>query len=300
MPDLNEWRLAYSDVTLDFGLLSTEFPFSVQVEITDADAILQDLGHPTSDGAVFGKDSLGGFDITFTLTTVPDFPIPDNPWRTALDLFSSFKTKWRADSIRRIPGVYATLTNLDRDRLVYGRPRKIAPKLARVRKGTIEYVAVFNTNDPNFYGATEKVALITPVPPPAGGFTTPLVPPFNTAVGSAELAPTDNVGDLETWPVIAFHGPGAAFSVELLDGGTSLWTISIPDNVKFDEVLTVDTRPWSRSATINGKPANGKVRGTQLEKCQIPVGEFDFRFKVRDESGTAFADIKWRDAFASL
>lgn len=301
MSDLNDWRLAYPGTVLDFGLLSTDYPFSVQMEMGEADVVLQDIPHPTSDGALFGKDSYGGFDITFNLTTIPDFPLPAKPWVTALDLFSSFKSRWRADSIRRIPGEYATLTNLDRNRMVYGRPRKIAPKTSRLRQGLIEYVALFQTNDPNFYSGTEKAALITPVPPASGGFTVPLTPPFNTAVGSAELAPTENEGDLETWPIINFHGPGANYSLELLDGPTSLWSITVPDQIKFDQVLTIDTRPWRRSATLSGgRPANGRLRGTQIEKCMIPVGAFDFRFKVRDESGTAFADVKWRDAYASL
>lgn len=300
MSDLNDWRLTYPGASLDFGTLSTEYPFSVQVEIGEADLINQDQRHPTSDGMVFGKDSLGGFDLTFNLTTIPEFPLPPKPWVGALDLFSAFKTKWRADPVRLNPGVYAELANLDRGRMVYGRPRKIAPKSTRLRKGLLEYVAVFTTNDPNFYSTTEKAALITPVPPPSGGFTVPLTAPFSTAVGSAELAPTINAGDTDAWPIVSFHGPGKAFSIELLNNTETVWELSVPTQLKFDEVLTVDTRPWSRSATINGRPANGRVRGSQIEKCFIPVGAFTFRFKVSDPSGTAFADAKWRDAFASL
>lgn len=301
MSDLNDWKLEYADVELDFGTMAdTDFPFSVQVEVGETDIVTQDSVHPTSDGTIFGKDALGGFDLIFTLTTLPEWPLVAKPWVNALDLFSAFKAAWRADDIRRIPGAYAMLTNLDRERMVFGRPRKIAPKLARTRKGLIEYVATFTTNGPDFYGMTEKAAIITPVPPVVGGFTPPLIPPFSTAVGSAEIAPTENEGDLRAWPVIQVHGPGSAFSLELLDGPTVLWKISIPGQIKFDQIVTIDTRPWSRSATVNGRPANGWLRGTQLEKCMIPVGEFDLRFKVTDASGTAFAVTKWRDGFASL
>jgi hypothetical protein len=286
-------------VELNFGNLSTTHPFKVQVEIGAIDIDTQDTRHPTSDGVVMGIDSFGGFDLTFGLTTIPE--PGEKPYMAALDKLSAFRAAWRADSIRRVPGQYAVLSNLERERQVYGRPRQVAPKLARVRKGTAEYVAAFTSTDPNFYDTTEKVFLITPVPPAGGGFTAPLSPPFSTVAGAAELSPlVTNVGDLPTWPVVTFHGPGATPSIELLQGATVLWNLRVEGQIKYDEVLTVDTRPWRRSATINGKPANGRLRGTQMEKCQIPVGSYNLRYKVKDKSGTSFVDVKWRDAFASL
>lgn len=300
MSDLNEWRLTYPGTTLDFGTLATDYPLAVQVDIGDVTIKTQDQSHPTSDGEIFGKDKFGGFTLTFDGRIIPEWPTTAKPWNSALDLFSSFKSKWRADTVRRVAGSYATLQNLDRGRMVYGRPRKISLKADRARRGLLDFVATFDTNDPNFYDATEKVALITPVPPPGGGFTTPLTPPFSTAVGSGELAAMLNEGDLQTWPVVEFHGPGSGMSFELLDGSTVLWKIIITGALAYDEVLKVDTRPWARSATINGKPANGRLRGSQIEVCTLPVGDFDARFKVTDASGTAFADIRWHDAYASL
>lgn len=300
MSDLNEWRLAYPGTSFDFGTLAFNYPLKTQVDIGSVDTTVQDQRHPSSDGMIMGRDSFGGFDMTFTITTIPEFPLPVKPWEDALDLFGAMQAAWRADAIRRTPGQYASLTNLDRNRRVYGRPRKIAAKTTDLRQGLMGVVASFQTNDPNFYDETEKLAIITPVPPAGGGFTTPLTPPFSTAGSADEIAPTVNDGNLETWPIIKFHGPGRAHSLSLLDGSDVLWTIKVPDEIKYDEVLTVDTRPWSRSATINGKPANGRIRGTRLEECTIPVGTFDFQYKVTDASGTAFADIRWRDAYASL
>lgn len=299
MSDLNNWRLEYPGTTLDFGNLSTGYPFKVQVDIGPPSLDTQDARHPTSDGLVMGIDSLGGFDLTFNLTTVPE----DNPkpYMPALDTLSGFTAKWRADVLRRTPGVYATLANLERQRMVYGRPRQIAPKLARVRRGDLPYVAVFATNDPNFYSTVEKVYLITPTPPAGGGFSLPLRPPFATVAAGSELSPLiTNAGDLPTWPVISFHGPGDGTSIELLSGSTVLWNLRVKDPIKYDEVLTVDTRPWARSATINGKPANGRLRGSQMEKCIIPVGNYRLRYKVKDRSGRSFVDVKWHDAYASL
>lgn len=300
MSDLNNWRLEYPGVAFDFGNLSTTHPFKVQVDVGAPGLTTQDATHPTSDGRIMGIDSFDGFDLTFALTTLPDGTA--KPYMSAMDKISSFTAKWRADSIRSEPGAYASLANLERQRMVWGRPRQVAPKYARIRQGLGEYIATFTTNDPNFYDTTEKIYLITPIPPAGGGFTVPLSPPFSTVAGSAELSPLiANDGELATWPIITFHGPGNKPSIEFMQGANVLWNLRIDDQIKYDETLVVDTRPWSRSATINGKPANGLLRGTQMEKCQIPVGNnFRLRYKVKDKTGNSFVDVKWRDAFASL
>lgn len=310
--DLNEWRLEYDDVSFDFGLLSSDYPFSAQVELGDVDSVIEATKHPTSDGMVMGKDTLGGFDLTFNLTTVPGFPVPESPWQDALDLFSAFRAKWRADSVRLTPGAYATLTNLSRNRLVYGRPRKVTPKTDRLRKGQLGYISTFETNGPDWYSATERLALITPAGAAGGGFTNPIRSPISTDVGTVETQEgINNNGDIPTWTQIEFHGPGKNYTLELLQDATPLWKMSVPGALNYDEVIVVDTRPWKRGAILgnddgagslyNLRPANGLIRGSQLETCKIPVGSnFTYRFRVTDRTGTAFADIRWRDAFASM
>lgn len=300
MSNLNEWQLQYPGTNFTFGTLASTFPMAAQVEVGDVDIDVQDQKHPSSDGLIMGYDSYGGFDLLFTLTTIPSYPPPAEPWDAALDLISTFKSKWRADSIRRVPGAYATLLNTDRNRLVYGRPRTFKPNIARVRKGVAGYTALFQTNDPNFYSGTEKVATITPVPASSGGIKSPVKTPVITVGSTQEVSAAVNAGDLPAWPTVQFRGPAQTSSLELLSGSTVLWSLSIPDAIQYDEVLTVDTRPWSRSATINGRPANGRVRGTQLEKCLIPVGTYQWRYRVTDRTGTAYAVMKWRDAYASL
>lgn len=300
MADLNEWRLQYGAVDFTFGTLASTYPFSAQVDITDAEGTYQDRNHPTSDGVVMGKDVLGGFDLNFALTTIPAYPPVVKPWDAPLNLFSAFKSKWRADDIRLIPGAYATLMNVDRNKLVYGRPRKMGQDLKKARRGVIGYQAQFATNDPNFYSGTEKTAIITPNPGSSGGLVGPLVSPLTVVGSTLDVSAAVNAGDLPTWPIVEFQGPFDSASLELLSGATVVWSLSIPTQLKFDEKITIDTRPWSRSATLNGKPANGRVRGTQLEKCKLPVGSYQWRYKVVDRTGTAFARMKWRDAYASL
>lgn len=300
MADLNEWQLVYPGKSFTFGTLASDYPMAAQVDIGEPSVDTQDTRHPTADGEVFGRDSLGGFELTFNLTTIPEFPLPAKPWTDALDLQSAFKAAWRADAIRRSPGQYATLLNVDRNRLVYGRPRKVASSLVRVRKGVSGLVATFKSSNPDFFSGTEKVALMTAAAPSGTGFTTPLTPPFSGAVGQSVVSPTNNDGDIPAWPVIDFRGPGSNYSLECFSGSTVVWKLVVSDRLTSGQSLIIDTRPWRRGATLNGAPANGRVTGTQIEFCKIPVGDFNLRFRVKDSTGQAFADVKWRDAFASL
>lgn len=301
MTDLNDWMLDTGTHELTFGTLASEFPFVGQVDQTETSATNQDAGHPNSDGMVMGIDRLGGFSLIFTLVTVPVHPVPSKPWDPALDTYGEFLAAWRADQLRRMPGVYATLTNLDRGREVYGRPRKPSQSNLRLRKGEIRYVAQFDTIDPNWYANEDKLAIITPVPPPGGGFTFPLTPPFSLAGSGDDLAPMVNDGNVDTWPVIEIRGPGTAIGLDMLDGGGNIrWSLKVAGGLTYDETMVVDTRPWRRGATINGQPAGGRLRGTALDRCVIPPGSFNARYRVKDKSGVSFADIRWRDAFVSM
>lgn len=461
MPDLNEWILDVpTKVPFGFGSIGTsDYPLGVQVDIGDVDSDLQDQAHPTSDGVVMGKDTLAGFELTYTIKILPDMEATVKA-DVALDLFSAFRAAWRADPIRRTPGAYATVTNVLRDRLVYGRPRKCAPKMDRLRRGLVEYVATFDTNSPNWYSATEHSTNLPIVPPLTGYITSPVQTPVTTA---SESAPTIdsvvNAGDVDAWGILKINGPisGAAVSLiepdlnlfpnpsftdldpdtgifattscslaritslfrttpasmevtatgaalvafatgethmavegkraytsfvycrgqvartfrmaldwydvdhnfisrswgaaaatgtgawgtQLTSTATSpanavwlsthveqtatngnsasgekhyfddfsvkpvspktLWKITLPTALKVGQVLTIDTRPWARSAILGtSTPANGRLRGSQIEDCSIPPGPWRLRLDGIDPSGVASVLFKWRDAFASM
>ena len=301
MPDLNDWVLTVGADELAFGFSETsDYPFKSQVSISEIARDVQDSPHPTADALLMGRDMLRGFTLQFESQILREHPVTTKPWMSALDLYGAFAAAWRADAIRLTPGAYATLANLERTRLVYGRPRGIAPKTEQLRKGYVNFQFDFDTISPDFYDTTEKVATITPVPASAGKLGSPLTTPITTTTGTEDVAVTLNEGNLAAWPVVEFHGPATASSVELLAGVDRLWQIRVPDRIRFDEVVTVDTRPWRRSATINGDPANGMLRGNRLVDCKIPVGEFDIRYKVKDATGTAHTVIRWRDTYASL
>lgn len=280
MTDLNDWRLLYSGIpTFDFGPNSTDYPFSTQVDIGEVDIVEQDTRHQSSDALLMGRDTLGGFELTFTLTTIPEYPTPAKPWDSALDKYGTFVQKWRANQIRTQPGVYATLRNLDRARLVYGRPRKISlADTSRLRKGILRYVATFQTVHPDFYSTTEDTA--------------------NLVSGAG--ASFNNSGDTDSWPKITLRGPFTDGSVHLTQDAITLWQIDVPGPVAAGQTLTLDTAPWARSALLNGAPANGMLRGDPLSKVKIPVGVGSIFWSRTDATNTSSGDVKWRDAYSSL
>lgn len=302
MTDLNDWVIAFDDQEYAFGREFTDYPFKTQVSIGPVDRDNQDAPHPIADGLVMGKDFLRGFTMQFDFQILRAFPSPEKPWQSALDLYNEFAAIWRGGSTRLTPGSYATLTNLDRSRMVYGRPRAIAPKFDTVRSGFMEFQADFQTNSPDFYDAAERVAFFSFDAPTGGALISPLESPLATIGGESDVQDTVSQGNLPAWPVVEFHGPCKAGSgIDLLNpSGKVVWTLKVGVALAYDEEMVIDTRPWSRSATINGRPANGKVRGTAMNLCTIPVGDFNMRYKVNDESGTAFCVVHWHDTYASL
>lgn len=301
MVDINHWRMQHPSIgaPLDFGLASLDYPLETQVDIGDIDSDYQDASHPNVDGEVFGIDRLRGFPITFNCRILDD-GLGATKWDQPLDLYSAFASKWRADNIRRRPGIYATLINLERNRLVYGRPRQIAPRHTMLRKGVLDFVAQFRSNGPNWYSLTEKNVTLSLVSGSTFGFNSPITSPITTVGEQVDDLDIDNDGDLETWPIIELHGPGSGWNVALRQGGETIWAVDVEDKIRYDEVLLIDTRPWARKATINDRPANGLLRGSSITEMQIPVGNFKFRLRVKDGTGTAFAKVYWRDAYAAL
>ncbi len=295
MSDLNEWQLAYSGISpFTFGTLASDYPFQSQVDITEADGVFQDSDHPNSDGTVMGIDRLGGRTLTFDCKVPPEYwrVVEGDKWAAPMDLFNVFAARWRADSIRRKVGTYATLVNVNRSRLVFGRPRKCAPKYERARKGEVSWVADFRTVDPNFYSAEEYyldigAGDVVSNSALSSGFVGGALQPGGTKQTweQSEVHP----GELETWVVVEFGGPGTVTCLTM--GGTPIWELtSSQGNVN------VDTRPWSRSVrTTGGGPANGYVSGKRIDLCKIPPGAFKLRFK-----GNGTTRVKWREAYAAL
>lgn len=285
MTDINEWTLTYpkaggAAVTFDFGLAASGFPFSTQVQIGEPDRAVADLQHGTENAIFMGRDLLGGRDLTFTLTTLPESTDQIN---AALDAASEFEAKWRAFQVARTPGSYALLKNNFRQRMVRGRPRNFAPKHDRMRRGVIEYVAQFRTQSPDFMSAAETV-----------------IHPVRTISTAAET-----VGDQPAFPIVTFTGKFTTASLAWSPGGLfSPWTITLNHALDTGDFVIVDTRPTSRAAyDAGGAPRNGWVTGTRMADTfmdpDAPDGHFLFTTTGATDIGTA-CTVEWFDTYAGL
>lgn len=284
MTDLNEWTLAYPAwggapaVDLDFGLATTDFPFTAQVEVGDADRINNDLVSGSEDASFMGRDQVGGMDLTFAFTTIP---ADTDQINAALDLVSGFQAKWRAFALIKRPGKYATLTNNFRNRQVIGRPRNFSRVQARTRKGVVEYVAQFRTITPAFYGTPDNTAS-----------------PARTVSTAQTIA-----GDLPAYPIIKFTGLFSTASLKWTpDGGLPTWTLTLNHSLASLDTVTIDTRSWRRSVIdAGGANRNGWLSGARMADCFVAPGSGHWLFTTTGSTnGNTDCDITWADNYAGL
>lgn len=286
MTDLNEWNLAYTTpllgaISLDFGYSGDDAPLTVQVDVGDPERSIADQQHGFDDATMMGRDTVGGRDLTFSLTTLPD-PSGSGEAINSLDKVAEIAARWRAYDLSHTPGAYATLTNKLRDRWMLGRPRQFTPKLARVRRGVTEYLAVFHTATPDFYQNPQHV--INPA----------LAVNFNQ----------DIAGDLPAWPVVTFTGLFTTASLQWVPPvGLTGWTITINHAIATNIPVVVDTRPWARSARDNGGAMqNGWLAGNKMSDCLLAPsvgGHFLFTATGATDANTK-CQVAWYDTYAGL
>jgi hypothetical protein len=226
---------------------------------------------------VFGADTAGSMTLTFEvgIPRVPDRRRrgdPD-PWHASLDALEVFTAAWKARSHRRIPGWVAELVNDNRQRMVYGRPRNIKPKLTTTRQGWTDHVCDFATTDDVFYGAVPKTTRVGVVPAESAPLRWPIGFPWSTFGTTARTNVVENKGSVDSWPVLTFRGQSGSPRVDLLNAtGGVLWSVWAQGALAYDETMVVDTRPWARSVLVNGNPAMGRLRGVSGERLCDPTG----------------------------
>lgn len=301
MTDLNDWQLDYSGVSFPFGTLATGYPFTRQVDIGAPASSFNDAAHPSTDGTVFGAEKLQGRTLTFEVA-VPKVYGGGDRWHENLDAVETITAAWEATPVRTVPGAVAELRNLNRGRLVYGRPRNLKPKLDKARQGWSELVCNFATVDHKFYGLTEYSTLIEIPAGQSTGFATPITFPWTSEIPTDGNSYVGNAGTKDTWPVITITGPCLSPKVELLadDGVTVVWWLKLEEALTAGEVAVIDTRPWRRTVTIGGEPAGGLLRGTRINEATLPPGLSQIRYSATDATGTSDMTMTWRDAYASL
>lgn len=309
MVDLNLWQLAYDDTVLEFGTHESGHPFTKQVEVSMVELDTDDLPHPMSDSVVFGRDYSRGFALGFAgahLSTLPQavgvngYVPPGKQWSRPMDDAQTFERSWRARAVREVPGKVATLTNVDRGRFVYGRPRPFVPGHEKVRYGWLTYGCVFVTSDDKFYSTTEKVIVAGVDPGSVGAFTFPMTFPHSGVAPTESRAWVINDGTDDTWPTITFRRGGYPRLELLNDAGGVEWALKVNDTLAYDDEVTIDCRPWIREVRRNGALGSGLVRGSKLDAARIPAGTHELRLVAEDPTGLAEVEVRWRDAYGSL
>lgn len=308
MVDLNEWLLEY--VTADgfveftFGTHESGFPFTKQVAVGVVTRETSDRPNPTGNGVVPGVDRARGRILGFAGAHLDQSVRPDDTaeWTHPMDLGGDVEAVWQADDLVGVDGAVASLTNVDRGRVVYGRPRNYALNLDKVRHGWSEWSGEFHTVDPLFYDVEEQAVTVSTAAGVTGGVAFPVTFPVTTTAGTEARGWITAGGNRPTWPVVVVAGPCTDPTVSLLNaGGGVRWSVTMLTTLGAGQVAYLDTRPWSREVSVSSGPADGLARGSQLADCRIPVGLSEVRLSVAaDPSGMASVLVTWRDAHSSL
>lgn len=312
MVDLNEWHLTYGDTDLEFGTHESGYPLTKQVDISEPTLDPGDIAHPLTDGIVFGRDLTRGRKITFAGAHLEaGVAMTSPPWDGRLDASGVIEAAWAAESLRHQVEVVAKLTNADRARSVYGRPRNYRANLDRARQGWTEWSAEFHTTDDRFYGAGHTVTvssaqLVTYDPSDPNGTGTLPTPTHDVPNAGTRNAfprvvfqsgPPGFVGPLEDARMFAFDADDELLWWVGIAG--SLGTFHLPKN---PAVTTrdgiIDARPWALSVIASEGHRPGSFRGARISDMILPPGTSQLAFGASGGGGTM--TVTWDDTYGSL
>jgi hypothetical protein len=258
---------------------------------------IQDQAIVGHDGVQFGVDTLPGMVVTQT-----GFAYSPAQGKTAMDNYAALSGKWNDPACRLAMGSVQVLRAFypisQSVRRCYGRGRKIMPTYGLANQGVVPFTAQFQAADNNWYSDNNSTLLLTMVPSLRGTLTPPFVPPFQIAVTTNNLQNTAvNQGSMPTWPLFTFTGPITNPTITYVNTPVSIgYTGSLANGA----TLVIDTRPWNRSALLNGKSAAGNLSGDPMISLQLQPGSTVVKFGGQDFTGTATCTMQWRSAYLSI
>jgi hypothetical protein len=159
-------------------------------------------------------------------------------------------------------------------------------------------VADFTAVDDLFYSTDlETTAWFGVVPRLGGGLVAPLSSPLTSTLSSDRSMGLTVSTEMPAWPIVEIRGPITNPVVDVVGA----FHFDIRRVIGPHDTLVIDTRPWARSALINGT-ANiaGTVRGTRLSQATLDSGSYEVGIKGIDPTGTAALRLSWRAAYASI
>jgi len=274
---------------------------SIQIQSTSTDTgslTVQDQAVVGHDGTLFGVDTLPGMVITQTGFAYSPVPVVN-----ALDAYSALAAIWNDPVVRFANGPVQVLRAFYPGSLVtrrcYGRGRKIMPTLGLVYTGQVPFTSQFQCADNTWYSDVQQSIILTQKPSFRGTLTPPLIPPYQLA-SSANFQQNviTNTGTLPTWPVIIFAGPVSYPAFSFVNTPVTIGYNGILGNT---DTLTIDTRPWARTAMLNGiTSVAGLLTGNPMIGLQIQPGATLVRFSGQDFTGNSTCTVQWRNAALSI
>jgi hypothetical protein len=275
---------------------------AIQIQNTATDTgslAVQDQSVTGHDGTLFGVDTLPGMVITqtgFAYTTPATSA-------SAMDAYSQLAGAWNDAGVRLADGSVQVLRAFypgsSAIHRTYGRGRKIQPVYGQVYQGVVPFTSQFQSADNTWYSDTQFSLQLTQRPSFRATLTPPLTPPYNPA-GTANFQQNSiiNTGSLPTWPVITFTGPVAQPGITYVNTPV---VIGYTGNLGPADTLVIDTRPWARTAMLNGSTSvAGLLSGNPMIGLQVQPGATVVQFKGQDFTGQATCVITWRNAFLAI
>jgi len=262
--------------------------------IGEVSATTEDEQRARMDGVAFGQDFHGNRTITFELG------VKARTEAAALELYSNLARAWRADAIRKTPGAMATLKtrNGGRDRMVWGRPRRIVPIDTWRKQGWIGVQCDFATSDGNFYAHDPLGTAIPFVPPPAGGFPVPAAAPWASTASTATSGTILVEGELPVDPILSVAGPIMNPIIEV----ANVWRLELALTLQAGQVVTIDTRPATRSVVRqDGASFRGALtKSSRLDRAQLAPGPYVISLQGTDSTGLSSLGIQWFNTYVSI
>ena len=275
---------------------------SIQVQNTATDTGTvsdQDQAVVGHDGQLFGIDTMPGMVIT---TTGYAYTSPATG-AAAMDAYSQLAGAWNDPTVRLADGAVqvfrASYPGSNAVHRCYGRGRKIVPTYGQVYQGVVPFSAQFQAADNIWYSDTLFSLNLTQRPSYKGTITPPVTPPYQLAASNNfQQNVAVNTGSLPTWPVITFAGPISFPGFQYVNTPVVIGYNGILGNT---DTLVIDTRPWVRSAILNGSTSvAGLLTGNPMIGLQLQPGATTVRFTGQDFTGQSQVTIAWRNAFLAI
>lgn len=294
MAVLSSGRLDYGGVSFFFGK-GTPFPIT-GFKRGSSGFRSGDQDRPSGDGRYVGVDRKGAPAHALSLALLGEGVSSVEREASARVLASQLAVVWNAPAVRGRVGAVAELTVGERSAI--GRPREYVPDDDGLWDGTAEAALQFAAVDDRWYGP-EQVTRVQFVPEMTGGLPVPAEVPFVLGGGSGQADQIVQLGgDVEAFPVFELHGPIVDPWIDVPGVGRLVLNVTLA----YDQVLTVDTRPWRQVVRRNGNPVHGVVSGAGARLSQMGMlpGSYQVIFGGYDPSGNSWLDVRVRPAYLSL